>query len=546
MRKFIHKVKERLEDIGGPDVQESGRVGAPAPGLGAPPDLGPFPTEQDWYRYRKQRGVNLGSWFVQERWISDSPFRNAAAPAQSDLDIATGSDAKEILEHHWDTWITDADWAWLAEKGINTVRIPIGYYHICGADPSVLDHTDFANLGPIFAGAWTRVLNAFVNAYRYGIGVLIDLHAAPGKQNADAHSGTSAPPTFFTHPANMAHALRVLASLATHLTSFTRSHDPPLPNLVGIELLNEPQPSSAPHGAHALKAWYRDAFRAIRQAAAAQGDHDLPLYIGDAWALDEYAAFIKEEAGRAGTHFVVLDHHLYRCFTGEDIATPAAEHARRLRERGEGTPQTFARVAGELEGAAGALVVGEWSAALNPGSLQGGVDERAAKRAFVEAQLGLFEEHCAGWFFWAYKKEHGGDTGWSFRDAVDAGVFPVDLFKRRDHVPRRDEVSDARRDQARDLALGQHASYWQQYPGNYEHWRFAEGFTRGWDDAYLFAALSQVRSSAFVEEIGFVGPWKNRRVREHVATKGDSNLWEFEHGFVQGLRAGTADCAAAL
>ncbi|KAJ2958525.1 hypothetical protein NUW54_g14528 [Trametes sanguinea] len=59
----------------------------------------------------------------------------------------------------------------------------------------------------------------------------------------------------------MDHALRVLSALVTHLTSFARSHDPPLPNLVGIELLNEPVPSGHDD---ALKAWYTHAFRALR------------------------------------------------------------------------------------------------------------------------------------------------------------------------------------------------------------------------------------------------------------------------------------------
>jgi len=84
-----------------------------------------FPTEQDFYRHRKQRGVNLGSWFVLERWIVDSPFHSADGPAQSDLDVARGANAKGILERHWDTWITDSDWAWIAERGVNTVRIPV-------------------------------------------------------------------------------------------------------------------------------------------------------------------------------------------------------------------------------------------------------------------------------------------------------------------------------------------------------------------------------------------------------------------------------------
>ena len=99
-------------------------------------------SEQDLYRYRKQRGVNLGisstyfnqpigadfvvgSWFVLEPWISPAPFRFAKAPAQCDLDVAHGSHAKEVLETHWDTWIVEEDWKWIKDRGINTVRIPV-------------------------------------------------------------------------------------------------------------------------------------------------------------------------------------------------------------------------------------------------------------------------------------------------------------------------------------------------------------------------------------------------------------------------------------
>lgn len=66
-----------------------------------------------------------GSWFVLERWIAETPFAQAAPPGQSDLDVAKGSHAKEILERHWDTWITNQDFEWLAARGINAVRIPV-------------------------------------------------------------------------------------------------------------------------------------------------------------------------------------------------------------------------------------------------------------------------------------------------------------------------------------------------------------------------------------------------------------------------------------
>ena len=60
-----------------------------------------------------------------ERWIADRPFREASPPGQSDLDVARGPRARDILQDHWRNWIVESDWAWLAETGINTVRIPV-------------------------------------------------------------------------------------------------------------------------------------------------------------------------------------------------------------------------------------------------------------------------------------------------------------------------------------------------------------------------------------------------------------------------------------
>ncbi|TFY77332.1 hypothetical protein EWM64_g6681, partial [Hericium alpestre] len=249
----------------------------------APPTLTQgFPNQQDFYRFRKQRGVNLGSWFVLERWITDHPFRFAKDPGQSDHDVARGSQAKDVFETHWDEWIKEEDWKWIAERGFNTVRIPIGFYHLCSVDPSVLVGTDFAALGYVFEGAWARITLAIASAHRHGIGVLIDLHAAPGKQNADAHSGTSSSNVAFFDSTHKAHTTRILTSLLTNLLNFTRTHDPPLPNLVGIELLNEPNPPNGDHAA--LQKWYRTTIAALRKI-----DPDMPLYIGDSWRTDEYA-----------------------------------------------------------------------------------------------------------------------------------------------------------------------------------------------------------------------------------------------------------------
>lgn len=70
--------------------------------------------------------------------------------------------------------------------------------------------------------------------------------------------------------------------------------------------------------------------------------------------------------------------------------------------------------------------MGEWSGALNPNSFNN--DSPAGRttltQEYISAQLDAFERHCAGWFFWTYKKEGGQDIGWSLKNAVEVGAFP--------------------------------------------------------------------------------------------------------------------------
>ncbi|KAJ7493284.1 glycoside hydrolase [Mycena galericulata] len=386
MHKITNKIATSLQKLQSPKAPSVPHVTHP-------------PLETSIYRFRKQRGVNLGSWFVLERWITDAPFRHAAPPAQSDLDVAKGPNAASILEAHYAAWITDADFAWLAERGFTAVRIPIGYYHLCGADPSVLAGTDFAAFGDVFRGAWARIINAIETAQRFGLGVLLDLHAAPGKQNNDAHAGTSSPAAFFSDQRT------------------PRAHDPCAPHA-----RNTPQsPHPAPRQPHRDRAPQRAAPLLRTQtsrsgtpaatAALAALDPTLPIYLSDCWKTDEYAEYIKSAAvphGRAAPGArpppLPLLHprrhrHAPPRRTRARSQTPARPpRASSRASRTRSTPQPSAQV----------LVVGEWSGALNPRSLTGAPDDADAK-AFVAAQLQLYEAaHCAGHFFWTYKEGRRG------------------------------------------------------------------------------------------------------------------------------------------
>ena len=83
----------------------------------------PYDAEQALiYRYRQQQSVNLGSWFVQEQWMNPSLFTCASGNKQAELDVASGwggvDSARQVLERHWDEWITEKDFAYLAGIGI--------------------------------------------------------------------------------------------------------------------------------------------------------------------------------------------------------------------------------------------------------------------------------------------------------------------------------------------------------------------------------------------------------------------------------------------
>lgn len=531
----------------------------------------------------------LGAWFSSERWIAAEPYANAAAPGQSDvstlslffpidgpalsldgnlhlpfndiytepelkppsllctvkqLDIARGDNAKENLERHWDSWIQGDDWKWIVDHGFNTVRLPvspssvparsslpssimlhadsplylqtstdtdmyrhlgslpspmqIGYYHLASLNPDILRGTAFEPYADTFSGAWSRIENAIEQAGAHGLGILIDLHGVAGSQNADAHCGESnGRIEFWDRKKNLASTALALRSLGRYLGN--------IPHCVGLELMNEPQNHKK------LKHWYQQTIAAVQSVAG----HEFPIYIGDAWDTGNYADFTGKQSG-----FVVLDHHLYRCFTDQDIHIPAQGHVHNLLNDFQSTLAGFSNACGK------SIVVGEFSAALNPGSLSGDAGEQdAQRRAFVHAELELFERHCAGWFFWTLKKGEGWDAGWSAVNAMQAEILPANVSGRR---PIRD-AEEGEREHKLQEAFNSHVTYWDQQKGNFQHDRFQSGLEQGWQDARLFHERGW--------ELGFLGPWAKARLAQHIAQRGGGEAtWEFEHGLKQGIQ----------
>ncbi|KAJ6596777.1 glycoside hydrolase superfamily [Mycena vulgaris] len=357
-------------------------------------------------RYRRQRSVNLGSWFVHEQWITPSAFECAAGHKVSELDIASGCNstdrARTILENHWNTFISESDFSYLSSIGINSVRLPIGYWSL---GPEFCADTPFSPFAEVYRNSWSFVVHAINMAAGFGIGVLVDLHGAPGSQNGQPHSGISDRQVgLFKDPANVEKTLAVLTFLTRQLCNVT--------NVVGIQILNEPQDGPT------LIDFYTRAISAMRQVSSAA--EAFPIYIHDGFNLNHFTAFIANRAD-----FIVQDHHSYFVFTPQDESKSASQHTHEIETSlSDSLATTSVKQRGNL-------VVDEWSCALTPQSLSNEPDEAVARQNFCTAQLDAYSTTTAGWSFWTYKKE-GCDTdpGWCFTAAVGTSL-PPDFFAYR-------------------------------------------------------------------------------------------------------------------
>ncbi|KAJ3726080.1 glycoside hydrolase superfamily [Lentinula raphanica] len=359
------------------------------------------PIRASVFRYRQQQSVNLGAWFVQEQWMVPSVFECAAEPKIAEIDIANGGcNPQAILEEHWDTFITQQDFNYLASIGINTVRLPIGYWSL---GPNFLQGTPFANVSSVYENAWAHVVRAINMADISGIAVLVDLHGVPGSQNGQPHSGISDGKTnLFTNSTYQEKALQVVQYLASELCFVS--------NVAGLEILNEPEDDLE------LATFSTVDTLATNVVRSACSLPDFPVYLHDAFDLDRFKPYVSAKA----PDFSVQDHHSYYVYTPQDDVEPADNHTTDVQTT------VTAQLASTDYDSPHNLIVGEWSCALTPDSLKNESDPQQARRNFCMAQYAAYTRDTPGNSFWSYKKEDC-DPDWCFLNAVNNSL-PSSFF----------------------------------------------------------------------------------------------------------------------
>ncbi|TFK50803.1 glycoside hydrolase family 5 protein [Heliocybe sulcata] len=396
------------------------------------------PLNQTW-DWGKNRvfGVNLGGWFVIEPFIMPSFFQKYNGTVDEwTLSIAmandTASGGLQQLEDHYNTFITEQDFAEIAGAGLNWVRLPIPFWAIDKWD----DEPFLAKV------CWKYIVRAFSWARKYGIRVNLDLHTIPGSQNGYNHSGKLGSINFLNGIMGVANAQRALDYVRI-IAEFIAQ--PEYQNVIPIfGMVNEPLLGII--GQDELTRFYLQGYDEIRAITGIGEGHGPYISIHDGFqGLGIWKDFLP------GADRFILDTHPYFAFGGMQnvpIAVPDDD--------GDNYGGTWPKQAclswgiGQNQSQLdfGVTIAGEFSAGFNPcGLFLQGVDEtipdycpfwmdssqwnettKAGLMQFTLASMDALQH----WFFWTWKIGNSSTTNtvqcplWSYKLGLENGWIPTD------------------------------------------------------------------------------------------------------------------------
>ena len=331
-------------------------------------------------------GVNLTGWLTLESWVTPELFAEAGALDEESLASTLGPRRyRDYVRNHRATFVTRDDFARIAARGFNAVRLPVPWYVYGEEGPEP---------GP-YQGCIELVDEALEWAEEIGLHTVFALAINPGAPHAD--NGTS-PDNADCH-VTRDEVLEVVFALAkryAHRVGF-----------YGIELADAPV-VQVRHGlvltdgvpVHRLRNYYREAYELVRSAAG----EDVVVIMPDGGVPGGWGRFMAQR------HYknVWLDCHLDRPSVRMDVSGPSG--VRRLVSAHE-------RHVADARRSRMPVMVGKWSSSLPVADSQMTPEGRIAlERVYTSEQLRTYEK-CPAWFFNTWKTS-GMLAGWDARVAL--------------------------------------------------------------------------------------------------------------------------------
>ena len=323
------------------------------------------------------RGLNLGGWLVKEGYILHFPGPSLDSPSEIDraiVDLA-GEDVGPVLLDEWrEQWITEADLAEIHGLGFNSVRLPLHHALLWDVEAGTPRPEGFAFLDRVVD--WCE---------RQRLWLFLDLHCAPGGQNAGNISDSDGVARLYTDAANQD------ATEALWETIAARYGDRAA--VGGYDLLNEPVWDPGPEVAR----FFERLTRAVRRA---DGRH-LVLVEGNAWATD-FSIFGPPFDGNLAYSF-----HKYWNATDEASIQPFLGYSER------------------------------WNVPLWLG------ETGENSNAWYQQALDLAKRHEIGWCFWTWKKVQTDNNPLSVEPPAGTWSRITDYFDGKGPRPTPDEAAAA-------------------------------------------------------------------------------------------------------
>lgn len=329
------------------------------------------------------RGFGLGGWLLPEGYMwqlytkCDRPRR-----IEEMIETLCGREyAASFWEQYLSTFITEDDIRWIAAEGFNSVRLPLNARHLC----RIIDGAC------VFIPDTLKLVDDLIKwCRRFGVYVILDMHAAPGGQTGqNIDDSADDLPRLFMDEANRDELCLMWRAIAARYADE--------PAVAGYDLLNEPLPDFFSQYNDMILPLYQKLTRVIREVDT----RHIVILEGAHWATD-FSIFESLQKGEIDN--AVLQFHKY-------WSTPDAESL-----------QTFIDCASRLDMP---LLMGE-----------GGENNLA----WYTAAFPLYEQKGISWSFWTYKKMARDNSpvsfdrpeGWDALIAwLDGGAMPAPPDARR-------------------------------------------------------------------------------------------------------------------
>ncbi|GAU16345.1 hypothetical protein TSUD_116940 [Trifolium subterraneum] len=306
-------------------------------------------------------------------WADSDPsvFRvNIVRTLQGEYQLTNGLGpvkAPQVLRGHWSSYITEQDFIFMSQNGLNAVRIPVGWWIAQDPNPPK----------PFVGGSLAALDNAFTWAQNHGMKVIVDLHAVEGSQNGNDHSGTR-DGYLEWGDSYIPQTVSVIDFLAKRYGN--------RPSLGGIELMNEPQGVDL----DSLKKYYKAAYDVVRK-------YNPNAYVIMSNPLGEDSKILLSFVN--GFNKVVLDVRYYNLYIDKFSNMNVQQNIDYINNER----------ASELSGVS------------SSNALTFGASKQDYQR-YGQAQLNVYSRATFGWAYWSYKCQY---NHWSLKWMIENGYIKL-------------------------------------------------------------------------------------------------------------------------